>query len=438
MEESVDRMLKRKRLHSSKRAFAFVSILVVISILSVLTLAITTRIRTEFTSTTRENRMVRASYAARAGLQNALVQLSGNDEWQPSSPFTGTLQHDPSLSFEVEVLNNFSGSTDQIAPSGVTVPSRRVWLRSTGIVDGERVELGSGQAESLPVRPPVIFNHNIHERGSYIQFTGNVADTYEPLPSLNPEHFRDDDPPNLSDGDRNASVRTGDYFSINLGLVDGDITAPSLSDISADPSRYSGELIADPVQTPPLVFTRPASLPEPTTVAVPGAGNVLAPGSYTELNIVPGERVEFQNGDYYFKILTIGDGGSLELTSDVSKDEPCVIFIAEQMNVGIDAKVNLEHSNFKLHPDLLQIYGTDEDPEGKTRVTFDQGSLSCLVLAGARIYAVMREDSEIFGSFIVESLVEGPNSKFHYPHDVLRNQELDTRNEWVLFNERRE
>ncbi len=106
--------------------------MLVLAVIVMITAITTSRVQYTLSNTAQRERKLRGNYAANAGIQRAMVELTANPDWEPVGTWGGVLSANSSLGFEVEVVNNRTGSTPRFTPEGLSVPPKRVWLRSKG------------------------------------------------------------------------------------------------------------------------------------------------------------------------------------------------------------------------------------------------------------------------------------------------------------------
>ena len=411
-----------------QRGFGLVVVILFAALIGILVAAQVARVKMELSARSGREQTLKASYAARAGLQRALIELSQDDHWSPGT-FTGTLNNQANVSFEVEVLNNFGQSTDDIAPDGMTVKPNRVWLRSVGLIDGRRFTSKVGQAQALPVKPPPVFNYIFDEQGAQFVFHPGMGeqgfiDSFTGIPRAYVQTVTPGSPGTYQ---MQAKVRTSDNLEIISGFADADFEVPSLDLLVGGTANVSGTVTANPGRPIPYKFRMPRSFDSVTPIAPAGSGT-LSPGRYTDLNIGAGQNLELNPGVYFFDNVNLGANASLSVSPATTNLDPCVVYIGKNFFLGVSSEVNLD-----APPRFLQLYFTDEN-SGHSEIRFGDNSKCSAVAAGQYLIARFLTDCEFFGAMTLADLYEGINPRFHYDTS-LRDQVLLGNTEWILFDE---
>lgn len=411
------------------RGFSLPVVLLFSALLLLMIMAEAAQVHYSLSSRSDRERGLKAQYAAQAGLNRALQQLSADSNWAPAI-FSGVLQGDPSLGFEVEVLNNHSQAVSVPAPDGGTVAPGAVWLRSTGTVDGRKFKGSLGQAKAMPVKPQPIFNYLLYEHQllifSPVDWPRNFMDSYSGLPT---GYTQTVVPGNPSTYQNRATIRSDDEVAIRDGFVDASVEVPTFDADLCDPARVSGTRTSNSLRMPVWKFKIPAAMKSVVAGAAPSAGTV-APGRYTSLSVPSNGSITLQNGEYYFDSIFLGDHATLNL-SGASDTDPCVVYIGNSFEASSYAEINMA-----LEPRKLQLYSTDQ-AGGRTRFLYRDYVKISATVAGYGAMITLGNFDDLFGAYRVFDFAEGADSKLHYDTS-LKNEILNGDPEWVLNQEVRE
>lgn len=420
------------RLGRIRRGYGLPVILLFTILLLTVTLSDTYRVQHELSSRSRREKALRAEYAARAGLQRALSELSRDPDWAPAT-FTGTLEHDTTLSFDVEVLNNYRSPLETTAPDGSTLPPGRVWLESTGLVEGVPMRGGVGQAKAVPIRPLPIFNCAVDEVcilwfGRLPTYTNSLVDSYPGgLPASYVPYLV---PGNPATYRRRTLVHSYEQVMVvDSGFLDATVVSPDSARLaSVDLSLISGNVEANASWGPSWKFRLPSDL-ESLPVSGPVGAGSLAPGRYSSLDVPAGGVVELESGKYAFGTIVLGNGSQLTLAPTVSEAAPCELYLGVSATFGSNSRVNMTHP-----PRHLQIYSTDQGPLEDTYLLCDADSKLSATIAGYGMRVEFTDRVELFGAMKVYDFAEGAESRIHYD-ESLNGAILDGDPEWTLMGE---
>ena len=120
------------------------------------------------------------------------------------------------------------------------------------------------------------------------------------------------------------------------------------------------------------------------------------------------------------------------MDSAVTPENPVVIYIAEELSVGVGGELNPNG-----RPASLQIYTTDERADGTSLVEFGPDSTHRLVLAGEELHVRLGGDVEVFGSVDLNNLEDlGGVVSLHYDRS-LENTTLSGEAQWVFSHQTR-
>lgn len=160
----------------------------VIRILGASAVALISQLSRQVASSQRASQ---ARYAAKAGLSRALLELSKDPLWGPSSLVlpdgdADSLDfRDQSLGCRIRVANNWNGAAPIAAPDATMVQPGRVWLECTGTLHGQPLAGSHGIAAALAVKPDVVFDLAVYQRAGVLNIAAPTAlvASYRPRPA---------------------------------------------------------------------------------------------------------------------------------------------------------------------------------------------------------------------------------------------------------------
>ena len=422
--------MRKHSINCKRRAVSLPLVLLFATLLLTLSLVDCIKVREGLSSRNRRELALRAEYAARTGLQRAVSHLSQDSTWNPPV-FSGTLTHDPRLSFRVEVLNNYSSTTDTTAPDGSTLPAGRVWLSAVGLVDGQPLSGGLGQAKSVPVRPQTVFDYVVDERRSLYfargTFVNSLVDSYAGGPPTSYTSYLV--PGNPATYRMRAKIHSANEMAIGtLGFVDAQpfvSSDASISNISL--ANTSVAPVVDSTWPARWKYRVPAALAS-QPLATPPTTGVILPGRYGDLKVSAGGNVQLESGRYYFRNISLDSGASIILAGSVSDSAPVEIYLGERAVLGTGSIVNPDHA-----PRHCQIYGVDEE-NGFSYFRCEENNQVSATLAGLGLQVRFEVNVEFFGAMHCYDFYEGDDSKIHYD-ESLASQVLEGETEWVLVDQ---
>lgn len=345
----------------------------------------------------------RARYAAYAGIQFGLLQLTLNPEYAPSEPVISALPGDEQSFFELTVLNNYNGApgTSITSPSGVEVPAGSVAFESKGtsVRGSEATSFGVKTMAfrgDRTMRYAILAEEDIRLAASQtdafrsyrISDTGTL--TYHPYdPNLAPESSPG------APGQGHGSLRTNSIEPGALVLQSSSVKGFLIVGPLGDPTRVvlNDGATLDPEYTTPIVGEslrrvaryRPPMNPNAATEEVVVSGTMtLAPGAYRRVVVQPGATLNL-TGDYY--MITgelVVDGGSINVSpngsdSDPQLLEPAVVCVSDGVRFVNGAQIN--RSGPGALPFHLQLVGVgDGSPNGGQEFQMSGSEANCVVV----------------------------------------------------------
>ena len=414
-----------------------------------------------------------ARYSAAAGIREVLQQLARDPNWTPPGgngsfyqPSSGTLETlsfvDPLLGFEVQVINNFAGSSPVPRPGGGSIPEGQVWMKAYGTYDGRRLAGHHGWGEKLAVKPEVKIDYALFETTSGCEPKETVIRSYSSEPFI-PEAA---DPVAGTNLLYDTHLRAGNSFQIIPPVaIDGSLILPAPSSLLPPAPITTGGVVYDPVEPLRLKFRVPHSLRSvsPTT-PTPTPGTPLPPGRYTDLNVYAGSPVILRSGVYVFDNIYVHPGARIDTLLDVAPPptpptpppplpelSPVVVYVRENFGVGMGSQVNTVSSVDLAAPPPVslprprhfQLYTTDEGNDtthgfgpGNTNVQIAGGGSEFVgIIAGDRAVVGQYAGSTIRGGMTVGRHVWGYGGATVVYDRTLTDVELEGETEWVLIGE---
>ncbi|MFA5507395.1 MAG: hypothetical protein WC423_18340 [Vulcanimicrobiota bacterium] len=374
-------------------------------------------------------RASKVKYAAKAGLSRALLELSKDPHWSPTtlvlpdaSPDSFDFR-DNSLGCKVQVVNNWGGAAPVSAPDSTMVEPGRVWLESVGTLHGEPLSGAHGIAAGLAVKPEVVFDLAVYQRDGIftIQSPSVLIASYRSSGAATDPK----DPAGVLESE--AVIRSEVGVIINAASqLRGKVQLPRV-DIPVA-GNLAGLVEVVPDGPLPLQFTEPEalrSLPHPSQY---GTALDLDPGPYFEVKVEPGGSLVLRGGTYYIDSLWVGEGSVVELV-DVTDSNPCVVYLGEIFDVGPDAEINWQRA-----PALLQLYSTDRDNWGADQFILGNNSRSSFVIASDVLELALGEGAVLYGAVDARLVTWAAGARLIFDENLI-GQVLDGDPEWVLVSE---
>lgn len=403
-------------------------LLVLCSIIILLTLTAAGNIETMMARAYRGLDSNEARYIARSGLARGLQELSVDPNWDPgtlilpdgdpnSIPF-----HDPRLGCELLVINNRLGGGPVPTPEGTMVPAGKVWMQSTGLVNGEKLTKVGGIASYEAVQPEVSFDIAVHSRSAPLSLPqpGIVIGSYtsssdygdvKPLVG-----FRD-----------NAVVRSPDGVFVGGGSIINGLAEIPRSSVLTSGTITRGFAVV-PGGPLPLKFAEPRRF---LLAGHPNAGGgSLTPGPYNTVTVPNGGSLDLSGGVYFIDRLMIGDNAIVR-TVGASSSSPAVVYLGHSFNVGDGAQVNWD-----ARPRLLQFYTTDRDLAGRDTFTIGNNAQCSFTIASRELALKLGTAAQLYGAIDAQSVdFNGPNARVIFDENLLGNN-FQGESEWILLDER--
>lgn len=358
-----------------------------------------------------------------------LLELSRNPDYSPGTLIlpdgdpSGLDFSDKSLGAEVDVVNNFSGTTPVSTPDGSLAPGR-VWLRSRGRVSGTFYRSQRYTARAIVTRPEVVLNYALRQAVGPIKLgAANTVRSYVPAGDLDPK------PPGVLGA--NLRVRANET-GLSLGggaLIDGVVEIPTTdTPVSGTPSGGT-EVVQDGPAS--LKFSEPLAfrpLPHPDAI---GSSLDLPPGQpYGQIEVQPGGTLVLHAGEYYAINLVLRAGARL-VVSGATVDDPCVFYIGSGFGASGNNEVNWEGA-----PRLLQFYDTDIQGDGRNSSWISSGARMSCVWASRETAVNFGDDVEFYGALDGHSFTFGSNCHLVFD-ETLVGEVLEGKAEWVVTKKER-
>ena len=370
--------------------------------------------------------------------------LTLDPDWETSTPLTETLTSNPRFGFEIEVVNNRLGTAPRVV-SGVTVPPKRVWVKTRGVVDGQVLSSGQGQGESFVQRPEPVFDYVLHVRDDSSTFPYHVLANFK-MDSFDSatgyvDYLALGQPPR-----RQTTIWTDRNLAFfNTNEIDADVVrGDGGTYVSGPPGQWHGQVVGGPADQGRLVFRMPRQFDGVAPASIPASGSI-APGRYGTRVRTTGD-ITLSAGTYFFDGLGIGAGFSLNLDSSVSAIDPCLIYVGEELVFEEDSRANMKTTGEPEPPRQLQIYCTGYRSGAysypSTIKVRARAKVSC-VMAGQDGAIGLENDgsgpADLFGAIYIGAFgssgsIPEPMNGLHYD-TALRSQILEGIPEWVITNE---
>lgn len=394
------------------RGIALVSILILLAVVAGIVGSSTLFVQQRVASSALRDNELKGRYAAQAGISRALEELRSDGNWEPD---TFSEEIAPELGFEVEVVNNRAGTSPRSAPDGSEVAPRHVWLRSVGIVRGERVRGRFGQATTQAVQPLPQFDHAVHAMAPLVMnsWRDNVVDSYDGV-------FTNYQPLGSRPNRVSANVRLeGGGLADNV-TVDGNIVVPDADLDCVVNGVVTGVKVVDATAYPRLIFRAPAALETAPIGACPADG-FIPPGRYGSLPFGT-TPIEFGEGDYYFTDVDAYRRPDITIAGP----GPTTIYVERGFHPGVRMNVGGD-------PRQLRIFFIDTGATNSFQP--EVNSVVCCVVAGSALRFSLTENDEFYGAVICDTFAyTQTGSKIHYD-ESLKDVPLEAATEWVLVNE---
>lgn len=397
-------------------------VLALLTVIVLVSLAAVSLIEQHSSNSSRGLKSAQTRYAARAGLNQALLKLSQDHNWDPG---TFTLPNgdttlvqflDSNLGAEVTVLNNYLGTTPVPAPDGSTLAPGRVWLRSQGTLGGRVLTHAAGLAKAIAAQPDVKFDHALNQRAGVLNMTGLGVQ--------------------VSSYSGNYATSAGTFGDAAIVRGELGVTAGGGSSVAGMaevpraglPLAGSFSLGTQVVAKGPLTlrFTEPRnyqSLPHPTPS---GSGLDLMAGPYGGVNA--SGTLTLHEGVYYFESLTLAANTTINLVGATPTD-PCVVYIGTALVTGPACQLNPGGE-----PRLLQIYSTDSDNNGFEIFDLGAATFCSAVFASKSMILQFGVGATLYGAADCRWFLWNNNARVIFD-EALIGQVLEGEPEWVMVGE---
>ncbi len=350
----------------------------------------------------------RARYAARAGLEVVMNELGHDENYagNQGNRHVGTIPGSPTLSYDVTITNNVSGTQAITGPNNIQVEPGTVHLQSRGEEQISQTKTAVIGMIGIAFRTQPNFNH-----GAYASEFLSVEDTeIDGWESANHGWYSQRPAAFVSEPDPDRQATVGGHAALPSSIrvqgsskLDGQVIqgpgATSSTSTTTNPRTTSTTTTSPPVAidssatvaSNPTISTDPHGTKVPTFRAPfhpsqvgprqvirpspPPSGNgngpppppppppTLGPGAYQALEVRPDAEVILQSGVYYFQDEFTLDKAKVTLQLN-GQGDPVVIF------VGKEAKIlNGSELNKGGNTDEVQLCFTDEIVE-TDRATF--------------------------------------------------------------------
>jgi hypothetical protein len=391
---------------SSRRGISIAVALLVLSVISVIGLAIAA-IRTQNLALANADRNnERARYAAEAGIAAAEAELIASTGWNTGFQTTA-LASDSDAAYSVAVVNNSAG-TAAVSSGDTSIPMGMVYVVSTGSVNGKPLQrigclLAVGNS---PIFKYAAFGLNAVSLGGTSAIEDSFSSSAGPYSTTN-------------QAQSGADVGTN---SVTGNAVSYSGQAENFGGVAIGPGGNPATVVDGSLGTnftsPPQAMTEPFYVPVPNPNLVPGTQDIsysahttatLQPGAYHDLNVATHCDITLAPGTYYFSgDVDWGSGSSIILpSSGVVK-----IYVAGTWDSGGGTIVN--KSNI---PQNFQLYGT----ASCTAVTINGGNDAYLVVDAPTATVIVQGNSAVYGAVIGNTVNVQGSAAIHYDRDLQKS-----------------
>ncbi len=359
----------------------------------------------------------RTFYAAEAGLQRALLDLSDGDG---TNDFA-TVQATP-RSLTGFANKAFSGGSYTVTASTTGLPSRQIRLTSTGCLPAgtcpggtvqQTVQALAVQLNTLP--GAVLGNINVNFSG------GGLTDSYN---STNGAY-------NAATANSNGDVLGNGTITFK-GTVKGYILSTTNTGSNPEVSVASASTVTGNVQSGGTVqnqgtvngqiiqntLSAPIKMPVVASCGPPYSSGSGLSGSYTykastgALTVSGGHTVTLANGSYCFSTVTVSGGSTLAVNGAVT------ISVTGQFNASGSSIVNSTQKPVNLQ--ILSSYTGSSNG-----VVLSGGSGAYLTVYAPQTQLVISGSGDVFGAVAANDIQSTGGSKVHFDEALLGNSALN-------------
>lgn len=396
------------------RGLVLFLVLIVVAILFVLVGAMTAIGLGNLDLTYQDGRDRQAYYAAVAGAQTMVKTLQATPTYSPSPsnpPTTYTVMPNGFGQYSVQVVNNYNGTANALAPHNVTVPPGMVYVLSYGQDPGGSRTRQVGvllQADNL-------FQYGVFGKNSIKITGGSGIDSYNSSVAsyaATPVATRQDTN-NLTIATNGTSVavlalngsNTTVYGSALVGPganVNSAIKLTGGATVGGDQGTLNAQINL-PNVSPPTVSSPGGSMPTSGTVS---------PGKYTSLSLNAGKTITLKANSSTDNIYYIT--GDVKLTGNStikidSSNGPVKLYFGGSFDISGGTLVNTT-----VIPSNFQIYGTATTASVSSASSLTGGSSAAYVFYAPNSDVTISGGGDVYGAVIGNSVDDKGGSGIHY------------------------
>lgn len=391
----------------SPRGVAIATALMVLTVISVIGLAIAAIGAQDLNLATADRNYTMCRYAAEAGIADSVAQLLGDPAW--NAGFSDkSLIHVPGfdLGYSVSVTNNYTttGSSRE-AEDGTVVAPGMVYLHATGAIRGGQYRKAVGAL--YHVRGDALFKYAAYGiDGVELSGTSSVSNSFDSSSGPYSATNRSDANCDVATGSTASDAITYNGHACNMGtayggfggnpsfVIDGTVGTNCLA-MASLPAP-----VVLPVPVSPLVATT-------TDYAVSGRSITLVPGSYGDLRTPSHCTVEFAPGVYSFRSVNVGS----QNTINGPATGRAIIYVAGTWDSQGGSIVNPQNV-----PSAFQIHGTSTC----TLIKVTGGNAAYYTVNAPTAEVTVSGGADVYGAFNARTVSLSGGGAIHYDTN-LRN-----------------
>lgn len=395
-----------------------------------------------YTDTAHREKLMQARYLARAGSATAMHELTMDPTWAPSQafPYKKILNTDLGLGFDIWLDGvNHNSATAVTTPSGEVLQRGQATVQVVPVVGGVRMNSAFAGGEQIIrlLKPPTFFDHALFSaHPGETLFLANTASTIMSYDSsIGP-------PPAdvvnaIAPVNTSATVRGLQNIKGQGTTILGHAVLPSGSSLFFSTGSATDPEVRLDEAYPMAQYDAPPGTSDLAVAPVPDGTGYLAPGAYTDLTVPAGNtlRLEYGGKYYFYDIVNLGDGVTVELQGDVANG-PAQIY-AHYLGVGNSCTLNVDVLSLATvppRPGLLQYYGTYQVGCAEPRLDIGQDCQVAMVSSIPNGRLLVDKGSTVYGSQIFRRAQIFDNTTFYYDLS-LRGQPQNAECHWIVVGQ---
>lgn len=374
----------------------------------------------------------KARYAAYAGAQFALLNLTLNPDYTITGATYG-MPGEAGTAFTITVTNNYSSATPVAGPGGISIPAGMCYIQSEGttLQGGRAFALATA---TLAYRGDAYFNHAALAQGQ-VSLDNSFVDaywSYVEYPAGTWTYYQ------YGDGSPQAGQPGGPAENGNLG---SNSTRNAI--VLSNGSEVWGVPVVGPLSTlgdafvndgtcttkPPQVGTstkrvaryRPPMNPAlaTTAITVPSGATVTLPpdAAYTDVHVMPGGTLVLQSGVYMFTgNFTVEGDVTMTYAAEPVNTDPATLYLGGNVNVSATGQVN---PNGIPQSVRLAAMGSGT-PNSRVVLNADGAQMWCL-MGGRGLDVNLSNNTHVYGGIVANTVNMTNNSWIHYDRNLYGN-----------------